>query len=54
MPDQFEACEQVQINNDNDPESSEVFMVTFKPANPRPPDLTEVIITLSMLIFFNF
>ena len=41
-PDQSEACGQVRIKNDNNPESPEVFMVTFMAANlviPRPPDL---------------
>ena len=41
-PDQSEACGQVRIKDDNDPETPEVFMVTFRPANlviPRPPDL---------------
>ena len=41
QPTDREACGQVQIKNDNDPENPEVFMVTFRPANlviPPPPD----------------
>ena len=39
--DQREACGQVEIKNDNNPESNEVFMVTFFATNlviPQPPD----------------
>ena len=35
------ACGQVRIKDDNNPESPEVFMVTFRPSNlvrPTPPD----------------
>ena len=38
---QREACGQVEIKNDNNPESNEVFMVTFFATNlviPQPPD----------------
>ena len=42
QPNDTEACGQVRIKDDDDPENPEVFMVTFTASNlviPRPPDL---------------
>ena len=50
--DQSEACGQVRIKDDNNPESPEVFKVTFRPANlviPRPPDLLSPIAEVTII-----
>ena len=42
QPDDREACGQIRIKDDNDPETPEVFMVTFRASNlviPQRPDL---------------
>lgn len=45
QPNQSVACAQVPIKDDSNPESPEIFIVTFSPVNPdipRPPDQMQI------------
>ena len=60
-PNQTEACGMVEIKNDDDPETPEVFMVTFEASNlvipPRtdlPPPIAEVTIIDDDSMYINY
>ena len=51
-PNQTTACGQVRLKNDDDPESPEVFMVTFTAANlqiPRRPDVPRPVAEVTII-----
>ena len=52
QPTDREACGQIRIKDDDNPENPEVFMVTFRPANlviPPPPDLPSPVAEVTII-----